>query len=248
MRPPRKSRTSPTMVSYSGLSMRPDAGRRAALDLVLQAGPRAGREHAVRAGAQREGALQRVERAVDRGGRGERAEILVARLARAAVLGELRPFGVAADDDVGERLVVAQQHVEARPEALDQVVLEQQGLGLAVGDHELHAAGVRHHPHEPVLEPGRLGVGGHAAAQRARLADIEHLAVGGDHAIDPRLARQGAHELADHAHAVGKRAFAREASPRSVSGLARFRRSRQDVGKSVKKPKARSALHRRHRY
>ena len=28
------------------------------------------------------------------------------------MLGELRPFGVAADDDVGERLVVAQQHVE----------------------------------------------------------------------------------------------------------------------------------------
>ena len=56
------------------------------------------------------------------------------RVAHAAVLGELRPFGVAADDDVGERLVVAQQHVEARPEALDQVVLEQQRLGLAAGD------------------------------------------------------------------------------------------------------------------
>ena len=57
-----------------------DAGRRAALDLVLQAGPRARREHAVGAGAQREGALQGVERAVDGGGRGEGAEILVAGL------------------------------------------------------------------------------------------------------------------------------------------------------------------------
>ena len=134
LRPPRKSRTSLDDRVVLGLLDAADAGRRAALDLVLQAGPRAGREHAVGAGAQREGALQGVERAVDRGGRGERAEILVARLARAAVLGELRPFGVAADDDVGERLVVAQQHVEARPEALDQVVLEQQRLGLAVGD------------------------------------------------------------------------------------------------------------------
>ena len=131
-----------------GLVDAADAGRRAALDLVLQAGPGARREHAVGAGAQREGALQGVERAVDRGGRGEGAEILVGGIAHAAVLGELRPFGVAADDDVGERLVVAQQHVEARPEALDQVVLEQQRLGLAAGDRELHGPGGRHHAHQ----------------------------------------------------------------------------------------------------
>src|SRR4029079_5045769 len=77
------------------------AGRRATLDLILQAGPGAGREHAIGAGAQREGALQGVERAVHRGRRSERPEILVAGLARAAVLGKLRPFGVATDDDVG---------------------------------------------------------------------------------------------------------------------------------------------------
>ena len=191
-----------------GLVDAADAGRRAALDLVLQAGPGAGREHAVGAGAQREGALQGIERAVDRGGRGEGAEILVLRVAHAAMLGELRPFGVAADDDVGERLVVAQQHVEARLEALDQVVLEQQGLGLAAGDRELHGLGARDHAQQAVVEPRRLGVGGDAAPERARLADIEDLAVGRDHAVDARLARQGVHELADDAHAVGQRAFA----------------------------------------
>ena len=143
----------------------PDTGRRAALDLVLQAGSGARREHAVGAGAQREGALQGVERPVDRGSRGEGAEILVALLAHAAVLGELRPLGVAADHDVGERLVVAQQHVEARLEALDQVVLEQEGLGLAVGDHELHGPGARDHALQAGVEPGRLGIGGDAAAQ-----------------------------------------------------------------------------------
>ncbi len=187
----------------------PHARRRAALDLVLQAGPGARREHAVGTGAQREGALQRVERAVDRSGRGERPEVLVAGLARAAVLGELRPFGVAADDDIGKRLVVAQQHVEARPEALDQVVLEQQRFGLAVGDREFHGRGRRHHPHQARREPGRLGIGRDPAAQRLRLADVENLAVGRDHAIDPRLARQGAHEFGDSPHAVGKRSFAR---------------------------------------
>ena len=130
------------------------------------------------------------------------------RVAHAAVLGELRPFGVAADDDVGERLVVAQQHVEARLEALDQVVLEQQGLGLAAGDRELHGLGARDHAQQAVVEPRRLGVGGDAAPEEPRLADIEDLAVGRDHAIDARLARQGVHELADDAHAVGQRALA----------------------------------------
>jgi len=49
-----------------GLVDAADARRRAALDLVLQAGPRARGEHAVGAGAQRKGALQGIERAVDR--------------------------------------------------------------------------------------------------------------------------------------------------------------------------------------
>jgi len=161
LRPPRNPRTSSTMASYSGLLDAADAGRRTALDLVLQAGPCAGREDAIRAGAQRKGALQRVERAVDRGGRRERPEILVGRTARPAVLGELRPFGVATDHDVGERLVVAQQHVEARHEALDQVVLEEQRLGFAVGDGEFHGPRGRDHADQARGEPGWLSVGGH---------------------------------------------------------------------------------------
>ena len=140
-----------------GLGDAADARRRAALDLVLQAGPRARREDAVGTRAQREGALQGVERAIDGGRRGEGAEILVAGLAHAAVLGELRPFGVAADDDVGERLVVAQQHVEARPEALDQVVLEQQRLGLAAGDREFHGLRRRHHADQARRQPVSAG-------------------------------------------------------------------------------------------
>ncbi len=51
-----------------GLVDAADARRGAALDLELQAGPRARREHAVRARTQREGALQGVERAVDGSG------------------------------------------------------------------------------------------------------------------------------------------------------------------------------------
>ncbi len=56
------------------------ARRRAALDLVQQAGPGAAVEHAVGTGAQQEGALQHVDRAVDGAGRGEGAEVVALRL------------------------------------------------------------------------------------------------------------------------------------------------------------------------
>src|SRR5262249_46566806 len=52
-----------------------------------------------------------------------------------------------------------------------------------------------------------LGIGGDAASQRSRLADVEHLAVARDHAIDPGLAWQSAHELGDDSHAIGQRTF-----------------------------------------
>jgi hypothetical protein len=40
---------------------------------------------------------------------------------------------VAGDQDIGKRLVVAQLHVEARPQLLDQIGLEQQRLGFGRG-------------------------------------------------------------------------------------------------------------------
>ena len=124
------------------------------------------------------------------------------------MLGELWPVGIAADHDVGKRLVVAQQHVEARPEALDQVVLEEQRLGFAVGDGEFHGPRRGNHADQARGEPRGLGIGSDAAAQRARLADVQDLALCRDHAIDAGLARQGPHEVGDDAHAVGERAVA----------------------------------------
>src|SRR3546814_16234571 len=94
----------------------------------------AGREHGVAAVAQQEGALQRGDRAIDRAGRGERAEIVPLAGARASVLGDLRVGVVAAHQDVRERLVVAQQYVEPGLPALDQVALAEQRLQLGVGE------------------------------------------------------------------------------------------------------------------
>jgi hypothetical protein len=44
---------------------------------------------------------------------------------------------VTGDQDIGERLVVAQKHIEARPQPLDQVGFEQQRFGLGCRRDEL---------------------------------------------------------------------------------------------------------------
>ena len=80
---------------------------RATLDLIEQARPRARLEIGVGAGAQKKGAFQRIDGAVDRAGIGERAVITAGTGARAAVLEDLRRPVVGGDQDIGERLVVA---------------------------------------------------------------------------------------------------------------------------------------------
>ena len=107
------------------------ARRGAAADLVLEAGPRAVGEERVLAAAQPEQLLQLVQRLVDRARRRVRAEQAPGKLARAAVEGEPRKL-VRGQVHVGKALVVAQDDVEARPVALDEVVLEQQRLGFRI--------------------------------------------------------------------------------------------------------------------
>ena len=59
-------------------------------------------------------------------------------------------------------------------------------------------------------------------SERMRFADVKDLPVGRDHAVDPGFPGQRAHELADHPHAVGKRAFARRQALAGGRALARF--------------------------
>ena len=166
------------------------ARRRAALDLVQQARPRAAFEEAVGAGAQQERALQRGDGAVHRPDRGERAVVAAVAVAGAAVLEDLRRPVVAGDHDVGERLVVAQQHVEARAQPLDQIGLEQQRLGLGPGGDELERGGGGDHALDARVVAGRPRIGRDAFADVLGLADIEHRAVRIDHAIDARRRRR----------------------------------------------------------
>ena len=162
------------------------AGTRATLDLPEQAGPRAVLVIAVRAGAQEEGALQGVERAVDRPDAGEGAEEVALAIARAAMLGELRGVMVAGEQDIGKALVVAQQHIEARLHLLDVVGFQQQRLGLRAGGDEKHGAGERDHPRDAVGMADAPGIAGDAFADATGLAHIEHLAIPAEHAINAR--------------------------------------------------------------
>ena len=198
------------------------AGRRAALDLMQQARPRAALEKAVRAGAQQERALQRRDGAVDRPHRGERPVIAALARARAAMLEDLRRPVVRGDDDVGKRLVVAQQHVEARPQPLDQVGFEQQRLGLGRGGDELHRRGRRDHPLDARVVPGRPRVGRDPLLDVLRLADVEHLAGRIEHAIDAGRRRRelGVTQQRGAAGRERRRASPSSSSSSSLSGSA----------------------------
>ena len=54
------------------------------------------------------------------------------------MLDELRRRVVAGDQDIGEALVVAQQHVEARLQLLDEIGFQQQRLGFGLRRDEHH--------------------------------------------------------------------------------------------------------------
>ena len=124
------------VAAYCSARDRAHARRRAAPDLVQQARARAVREHRVVAGAQAEDLLQVADGLADRPRARERAEVAVALRVRAAIEADLREL-VAGDQDVAVALVVAEEDVVARREALDEVVLEQQRLGLGARDRGL---------------------------------------------------------------------------------------------------------------
>ena len=172
---------------------------------MQQARPRAALEEAVGAGAQQERALQRRDGAVHRPDRGERAVIVAVAVARAAVLEDLRRPVVGGDQDVGERLVVAQQHVEARAQPLDQIGFEQQRLGLGLGGDEFERGGGRDHALDARVVAGRPRIGGDALPDVLGLADIEHVAVRIDHAVDAGRGRRVLGVAQDGGAAGGER-------------------------------------------
>src|SRR5690606_24667589 len=120
------------------------ARRGAALDLVQQTGARAVLEHRVLAGTQAEDLLQQVDALPRRTAVRERPEVARAARERAAVVGQAREI-VGRQADVRVALVVAEQDVVAWRKLLDEVVLEDQRLGLGARRRDVHAPDLRHH-------------------------------------------------------------------------------------------------------
>lgn len=88
------------------------------------------------------------------------------------------------DDNIGKTLVVAQQHVEARPQSLDQVCFKQQRFGFCMRTHEFHGNGFTNHAGDAVGMASRLGIRRHALFQAAGLADVKHIPVTVHHPVD----------------------------------------------------------------
>ena len=167
-----------------------DAGRRAALDLILQAGSGAVIEIGVIAIAHAEQPLQLLQGLAYRAGRRIRPEEAPGLLARSAIKVEPRKIVLRLQMQVGKTLVIAQHDVEARTVLLDEVELEQQRLGIGIGDGDFHVRGLRDQRLHLRLDVARLKVGSDAALEIARLADVENVALGVEHAIHAGTARQ----------------------------------------------------------
>jgi hypothetical protein len=123
---------------------------------------------------------------------------------RTAMLENLRRPVIRGDQDIGKRFVVAQQHVEARPQALDQIGLEQQRLGLGRRGDELHRHRRRDHPRDTRVISDRPRIAGDALSDALGLADIKHLAFRIDHAIDAGAGRGMLDGARDRGPAVGQ--------------------------------------------
>ena len=185
----------------------PYTGRRASLDLEQQAGAGAGLENAVGAGTQEERFLQRIERPVNRARRCEGAEVIALEGTRSTVLGELSPFMLALDQDIGERFVVPHDDIVGRTEAFDQIRFEKQSLCFRVRRHYDHVLRACHHPSNPIGQIAGVGIAGDAVLEILRLADIKHVAMTVDHAVNTRAFRHRLEVFADDRAAVDKRAW-----------------------------------------
>ena len=167
-----------------------DAGRGAALDLVLQAGPGAVAVIAVLALAHLEDLLQHVEAVPGRMGAGVRAVKDALAAAAAAVEGEPGEVLVFGEQDVGVGLVVAQLDVVGGPVPLDQRLFEQQRLGFAVGDGDFDAGHLVQHGEAARVQGGAAEIAAHAVAQVGGLADVDDLAGAVLHLVHPGPARE----------------------------------------------------------
>ena len=113
------------------------------------------------------------------------------------MLQQLRPFVVAGQQYERIGLVVPQQDVETGPKALDQIGFKQQRLDLGMRRHDLHGMSQADHAQDAGRQTGRVHIALHPVLEIFRLAHIQDLTVGADHAIDAGAVRDGLQRVAD---------------------------------------------------
>ncbi len=94
--------------------------------------------------------------------------------------------------DVRKALVVPQDDVEPRPVLLDEVVLEQQRLGVGVGDRDLDVRDLLDQREGLRLDLARHEVAADAVLEATRLSHVQQLAFAAVHAIDAGSSRSAA--------------------------------------------------------
>ncbi len=168
-----------------------DAGRQAAVDVVVQArNARVASRLRPFAGPVRENAVEDVERLPHLLRRGVGAEVDDPAAVPLSREHDPRVFVLHGHGDVRVALVVAQADVERRPVALDQVLLEVECLDLGGRDDDLDLLDALDQPVEPEPAVPAAKVRAHAGAQRLRLADVEDGALGIAEQVDAWLRRE----------------------------------------------------------
>ena len=192
------------VTAVGGLVDQANAGGAAAADLVQQARTRAVGKVAVLAGTQVEDLLQHLDALAHGEGTGIGTEVLSAAVGAAPIVGNLRE-GVGAELQERVGLVVAEQDVEAGLQRLDQVVFQQQRLGLGAdgGGVDLHHAG--HHLGNARAGQRLAKVRAHPLAQVPRLAHVQHGAGRILHPIDAGQRRQRAQKELQFGRALHER-------------------------------------------
>ena len=168
-----------------------DAGRRAALDLMLHAGPAAVLEIAVLALAQLKQLVELIQRLAHRACVRIWAEQPPLRRPRPAIERQAREAMLRLEQDVRIALIVAQHDVEAWPMLLDEVVLEHQRFDFGTRDRNLEPRNRPHHRDRfCVVRAAALEIASDAPFQVACFADVDDRAGGVEHAVDARPMRQ----------------------------------------------------------
>ena len=167
----------------------PDARPGTAFDLVQQARSRAVVEHRVLTGTQAKHLLQQVDTFADGSRRRKRAVIVGPAVGLATKKAQTGKF-IPPKGDVGIGLVVAKQDVVTGREGFDQVVFEQQRFGLGTGRRCFHPGNLADHQSNARAGQIAAKIRTHPFLEIFCLADVKHLALSVEHAINPRQSAQ----------------------------------------------------------